>query len=657
MNIGQIRGVNSLRTLGAVMVVLYHYLPNILPGGFIGVDVFFAITGFLVTALFVKEYENKQSIDLIGFFARRVRRLLPAAAFMVVVTLALLLLVSPDLRVGIGAQTSAVFGWVTNYYEIAIGGSYEQQFLPHVFVHTWALGVEMQFYLGWGFIVFLAFFIGKRRGWESSRIRRILLICCGALAAAAYIYMQTLVTGGEDPSPAYYAATSRGYSLLAGSALGLLTGMRTPKKEIGPAAAIPLIAGSVALLVVLSKALSFSAMATYHWGLLVSAVLTSLILYAVLCLQRFVWFREIRLVAMIGRRSYSIYLFHWPIFILMKQWGESGAGPFPARTPLAVIVILSLLVTAFLSEVSFRFFEQRPIAAPERRMSFRGPRRGAGVLAAACAVAIGFSCLSVASAPAKTQIQADYERQQQILNSQQMGEYGAYLQALTLNPVGMHGQTDKLPETPAARAARIASEPAGLLAPEAAAPTGGEGGTEIVPVSPPGSDVKVTVFGDSVALGAAETLQATLGADAVIDAKESRNMGVATDMIHEFDQKGQLGEYVVFALFTNYQNFTVNATYTALDQLPPGHRVILVTPYGKDYMEAGAQFCRDLAKQFDFITVADWNVLIKQHADELAPDGIHMNTQNSRQLYANCIAQAIKAAEKGPAKPEKKEKQ
>ncbi|MCL2492982.1 MAG: acyltransferase [Clostridiales bacterium] len=652
MNLGQIRGVNSLRTVGVVLVILYHYLPNIMPAGFLGVDLFFAITGFLITALFVKEYERKRSIDLIGFFARRVRRLLPAAAFMVAVTLALALLVSPDLRVGIGNQAAAVFGWVTNYYEIAVGASYEQQFLPHLFVHTWALGVEMQYYLGWGLLVFLAFFIGTKRGADEARIRRILLIGCGILAVLAYIHMQTLVGGGGDPSPAYYATTSRGYSLLAGSALGLLTGMRTPKKELAPVIAVPAIAVSVVLIIVLSRALSFSALTTYHWGLLAAAGLTTLILYAILCLQRFVWFREIRLVALVGRRSYSLYLFHWPVFILMKQWGETGAGPFPARTPLAVIVVLSLIVSIALAEVSFRFFEQRPIAAPERRAVSRGPRRGARVLTAACAIAIGFSCLAVASAPPKTQIQADYEQQQQLLNTQQMSAYNAYLQALALNPVGLHGQADKLPESPSERAAREAADPLGLLAPAAAAPTGGDG-TEIVPVAPPGSDVKVTVFGDSVTLGAAEALQATLGPDAIIDAKESRNMGAAPDMIDQYNQKGQLGEYVVLALFTNYQEWTVGATYVAIDKIPPGHKIILVTPYGKDYMEAGAQFCRDLAKQFDYVTVADWNTLIKQHTDELAPDGIHMDTQNSRQLYANCVAQAIKAAEKGPAKPEK----
>jgi len=153
-----------------------------------------------------------------------------------------------------------------------------------------------------------------------------------------------------------------------------------------------------------------------------------------------------------------------------------------------------------------------------------------------------------------------------------------------------------------------------------------------------------------VTLGAAATIEATLGS-VLVDAEESRNMAVADDLIAQYDAEGKLGEYVVVALGTNTQNFTVDATYWMMGEFPAGHKLILVTPFGLDYMETTAQFFRDLARDHDYITVADWNLAIRDHVDLLAPDGMHMGTDESRQIYANVIAQAIAVAKDKPAKP------
>ncbi|MDR1815739.1 MAG: acyltransferase [Clostridiales Family XIII bacterium] len=648
MKLGQIRGINSIRTVGVILVVIYHYIPRLLPAGFLGVDVFFAISGFLVTALFVREYDAHEKIDLLAFFVRRVRRLLPAAAFMVICTLTMAQVVSPDLRVGVRAQVAAVFGWVQNYYEIATGGSYEGRLLPSFFVHTWTLGVEMQYYIVWGILVAVVYAVVKLRGGTAWGARQALILGCAALSVIAYAHMQILYIGSpEDPSVAYYATTARICSLLVGSALGAATGMKTPVFQPAAPVCVLGIGVSLVVLVYLARILSFTAEATYRWGLLAAALLTALILWLILSLQRFEWFREIHLIAMVGRRSYSIYLFHLPVFIILSQLAETGRGPFPNHTPHGVVIALSVVCTLLLAEVSYRFFESRPIAAPERRAVSRGPKRGAPLLSVLCAAMVLVSFFSISGAPAKTLIEADYEHQQELLNIGKMAQYDDYLAALALNPVLLHAQSAALPESPSARAARLEAEAAGLLDPAQAAHTESPDGA-VVPILPPGG-ADVTIIGDSVTLGAAETLQATLGS-VLVDAKESRNMGVGADIIHQYADSGQLGEYVVLALFTNYQNFTVDATYVAIDALPAGHKLILVTPYGKDYMEAGATFVRDVSQQFDFIAVADWNLAIRDHRDELAPDGMHMNTPNSRQIYANCIAQAIEVAKDKPAK-------
>jgi len=226
-----------------------------------------------------------------------------------------------------------------------------------------------------------------------------------------------------------------------------------------------------------------------------------------------------------------------------------------------------------------------------------------------------------------------------------MDEYGTYFASLVLDPVALHGKEDELPETPSERAAREAAE----TDPENADYRESEG-APVSPILPP-SEAKITLIGDSVMLGAAEALERTLGS-AQVDAVESRNMGEGPRLIAEYAERGELGEYVVVALATNVQNFTVDAAYWVPAVLPKGHKLIFVTPYGKDYMEDTAEFIRFLCTQYEYTTVADWNLAIRDHRELLAPDGMHMRTDDSRQIYANCIAQAIKVAEGKPAKKE-----
>jgi peptidoglycan/LPS O-acetylase OafA/YrhL len=648
MSLGHIRGINSLRTVGVILVVIYHYVPKLLPGGFFGVDVFFVISGFLTTALFVKEQAENGHVRLPAFYARRVRRLMPAAAFMVIVTLTLALLISPDVRVGARSQTAAVFGWVTNYYEISIGQSYEDQFLPHLFVHTWTLGIEMQFYIIWGVLFALVFVLTKRYQWNSARARWIVVVACAVLSFAAWLHMQTLVSSAEDPSTAYYATTSRIYPLLIGSALGSLTGMHTPRRKPPAAVCMGGIVVCIAVIVWMSRTLAFSNPATYHWGILAVSALTAAILYLMLCLQQCEWFHEIRVVAEIGRRSYSIYLFHWPVFNILKQMAMSAKGPFSADTPLWIILFLSVVVSLLLAEASYRYFEHRPISAPERREHGRGVRGGMPALVAACVLMTAAAVWSLNTAPEKTLIEQDYRHQQVMLNIWQMNEYGTFLSTMQLNPVPLHGRVDLLPETPIAKAERETAEAAGLLDPKNADLREDPEGP-VIPIMPPG-DANIILIGDSVALGAASVVQETLGS-VYVDAKESRNMGAGPDLIRQYARTGQLGEYVVIALATNVQNFTVDKTYESIEALPSGHRLIFVTPYGYDYMEETANFLRALPDQYEYVTIADWNTAVRGNTDQLAPDGLHMNSRDSKQIYANCIAQAIAQAEKKPAKP------
>ena len=699
MRLSHIRGIDTIRAVGVVIVVIYHFFTDALPGGFFGVDVFFVISGFLMTSLLIREQKEKGRIDIIKFYTRRVTRLLPAAAFMVVVTLALALLISPDLRVGMREQTAAVFGWVTNYFEIMMGASYEDQFIPHLFVHTWTLGVEMQYYLIWGAVLTIVLALYKRYSYKIDELNRliygmnrsiiserlILFLICIGIAIFAYIRMQLKYMGLDDPSPVYYATSTRMYPLMIGSALGILTGMNVPKKRLPILVALPLFLLSLILLIRMSFVFTFSGASTYSYGILIASLLAVLAVYSLLSLQPKKFFIDLPPLAYLGQRSYSIYLFHWPLYNIFKQMGINGTGPFPENTPHIVYTIIAIAVTMVFAEISYRVFEmKKPVQAlpplegatvataaettaviketkdgpvaevtkeiPDGTVVRRKARRLGRVTAIIFVVCTILSGFTLATIPERTTIETDYIHQQVLVNAYNLSQYNDYLAGLQMSPVALNGRSELLPPTPSEIAAgkdiNTDSEQTQQNAENALNRDDPAG--PVLPVAPPGG-ANVTVIGDSVTLGAADVIIQTLGS-VVVDAEVSRNMGAGPGMINDFASRGELGEFVVIALFTNAQYNTEPMTHETLAAIPAGHRVVLVTPFGYDYMEPVAEMVRLLPEQYDFVTVADWNLAIRDNTDLLAPDGLHMSGNDSRQLYANLLAKAIDQASRKPAK-------
>lgn len=151
----RIKWFSLVRITGLLLVLLYHFFQKVFPGGFIGVDIFFTFSGFLITALLIDEFSRHQKIDLKGFLRRRFYRIVPPLVFMVLLVMPFTFLVRRDFIAGIGTQIAAVFGFVTNFYEMLSGGSYESQFIPHLFIHTWSLALEVHYYVLWALLAWL----------------------------------------------------------------------------------------------------------------------------------------------------------------------------------------------------------------------------------------------------------------------------------------------------------------------------------------------------------------------------------------------------------------------------------------------------------------------------------------------------------------------
>jgi peptidoglycan/LPS O-acetylase OafA/YrhL len=380
--------LNGLRALAVFGVVAYHLQLGWASGGYLGVDLFFVLSGFLITSLLLEEWVGAGRIDLVGFWARRAKRLLPAL-FLVLVALAAYLILNAQLA-GPGANglvdlsdlrgdALATLLYVGNWHSIFAHQSYFAQFsTPSPLQHTWSLAIEEQFYLIWP-PVLLLILRGARRSW-----RRVGLTVAvvGALASAGL--MALLFHPGGDPTRVYYGTDTRLFDLMAGVTVAFLAAARP---QPGRAARRALhVAGPVAAValgvfwVIAGTGQGVPKNWMFEGGFLLCAVLGAVVVADARLLERGPFARVLSMPPLhfLGTISYGIYLWHWPIVVYM-----TGARTGLATAPLDVARVGATLVLATASY----YLVERPI----RRMKLRGALRLwlaplVGVATAACLV-------------------------------------------------------------------------------------------------------------------------------------------------------------------------------------------------------------------------------------------------------------------------------
>ncbi|MDR0884295.1 MAG: acyltransferase [Oscillospiraceae bacterium] len=646
----QIQGLDSLRALGVILVLIYHLFPTILPGGFLGVDIFFAFSGYLITALLMQEFREKRGIALADFYRRRVKRLLPAMVGMLGVTLPLSLLISPDFRVGIRRQAAAALGFVTNYFEIAGGKSYEDAQLPHLFVHTWTLAVEMHFYLFWAAIIALVFWALRKKslGGALLRARRSLTTVAAIVASASFVLMQWLTRGvadGADSSAGYFATHAHFFPIMLGALTALHFGYRThPKWEKFAATktcralCYGILVTGTAGLVTLSLLLTFSSAATYRWGMLVASLTVCAMIISVRLLQETKALKESKILVWLGARSFGIYLYHWPVLIVFQQLLQSASAQWLQEAAVWLAPVLTLLVTLPLAELSFRVLETRfrgrkaqsTIAADLQEPAPRKPLPYRTLAAALAAVALVLlSGTALVKSPPITSLELVLAQERRANESEAMGQLDEQLAALT--PVNI-AQT--APTKPADKPTFIESDNKKKYA----------GG--------------VTMVGDSVMLGASSALKNSISG-VKVDAKVSRFMKGGEELIADYLKEGKLSKNLVIGLATNVNGKSDDYLRSILDSLKgKGIRVVIVTGYGgtgatlKGIL-AFAEEARKIQKDYDFVVVADWSKFAAGHLNLLSNDRIHLKnaskTAESCKAYVKIITDALDAVQKKPA--------
>lgn len=604
----RIKWFSLVRITGLLLVLLYHFFQRVFPGGFIGVDIFFTFSGFLITALLIDEFARHQKIDLKGFLRRRFYRIVPPLVFMVLLVMPFTFLVRRDFIAGIGTQIAAVFGFVTNFYEMLSGGSYESQFIPHLFIHTWSLALEVHYYVLWAL---LAWFLGKKAK-SVGQYRGYIFLSSTGLFLVTFLtfFVGALVT--KNLSNVYFSSIAHVFPFFVGSALATVTGITTTSpnltqlvKKLSLQKTLAILAGAFLVLLVLTFILPFDSVWTYLFGFLVATLAASVMIVMTRVLhEKTPDQKEPAVITFIADTSYGVYLFHWPFYIIFSQLMTNGWASL-----LTALVSFSLAALSFyIIEPTLAGREQKIFGISMDLRSFTKPLFYSAIPLTLLMFGIALFAPRV----------------------------GAFDENLITE--GLRQSDSKMQITRA----------------------------QVDNASATSYNVSdgVTMIGDSVNLRASDYLKQVLP-DIQLDALVSRNLDSGLKVYETDIANRVLLKNVVIALGTNSSNNYQELLDKFVQELPKGHRLIFVTPYdGREANDSKSvtvqtrKYELELAKKYDYVYVADWHkVAVENPAIWAGTDSVHFGLESDGSidvggnLYANVVKEAVDQANRGPVKP------
>ena len=589
-----VTGIDGVRALAVLGVIIYHLLPTTLPGGYLGVPLFLLISGYFVTLQLVRQMDQTGGIRLTQFYLKRLRRLYPVLIVMLAVTTAYITVFARDLLHNIKSTIITNLLWVYNWWEIGHGQSYFDRFNSESpFTHLWTLGVEAQFYFLWPLILFLLFLVLKKR----TRIKWAVFI----LAVASAIEMAVLFDQ-NNLNRVYYGTDTRAFSLLLGAWLALCWPIdHLNAKLTTPAAKILDGVGIGALLITLLGFFTLPGQSswTYRGGMffysLIGMLLIATVVHPGSHMNR--WLTN-PIFAWIGQRSYGIYVYQLPVMVFYERVVEIGQHPL-----LNALIECGLIMV--ISELSYRFVEQ-PLAHYQWRHLPNSIRHwidfkmhdwrqwfkiGPGVII--CFIAL---CgLMLPSRPIKKnaeQTRIEKSKQATAQKNQQIAK----------------GKTTKVNVNSKSLQKKYGLTSAQLKA---------------------ASQLKITAIGDSVMADASRDIQEIMP-HAYVDAEVGRQGNATPGVIKDLKAKGQLQKIVILNLGTNGAMNTQTID-DILNAIGSDHQIYWITPHvpTRDWEQTVCDQIKQTAKQHSNVHVIDWNQAANNHAEWFGQDKVHMNEQGN----------------------------
>ncbi len=621
-------GLDGLRAIAVSLVLVYHLWPGALPGGFLGVDVFFVISGFLITTLILSEHRQRGRVRLGDFWRRRVRRLIPALSLVILVCTSAALILGGDVIVNIASQILGAIAFVANWVYIALGSDYFARDNPELFRNTWSLAIEEQFYL---LLPLVLLFALRMHG----RATRTLFFAAAGVASATW--MAVLALSDANPTRIYFGTDSHTFGLLFGVALACALPAPfqpeapTPRRQVG--LSLTALIG-LAVLGALAATLREGSPESFLGGFQLASLATLAIVWAVT--RHGAWVGQaldVPPLRWIGERSYGLYLWHWPILVLALEW--SNAARINEFGGVEWLIPLSVLALTFaFAGLSYRFIEQpirrlgfrRSISLLLRPARLRGRRLAiAAVLAALLVITVPTTIATMIVAPTESSAAAAIQRGEAALAAQQQRAREADAKRATEhergsdNSAAVPGDDDE-----------EGFNPDWQLRPDVEPPA--------PPPPEPIQSWELFAVGDSVMLASVPELTAAFP-DIWIDAAVSRGLSVGVSLIEELAGRGELRPVIVVGLGTNGP-----IDVEDLDRLlrvADGRKIVLVNAYGDRWWipEVNRQL-RAFADQHRGVVLADWETAIAQVPGGLAGDEIHPNPSGGV-AYAEVVQLAL----------------
>ncbi|MEJ6550349.1 acyltransferase family protein [Corynebacterium sp. USCH3] len=606
--IRRVTGLDGLRGIAVLAVVVYHFFGDVLPGGFLGVDVFFVLSGFLITSLLVREIGATGGINLKEFWRRRARRILPAAVTVLLVSTAVAGIIGGDVAVALVPQFLGSLFSVNNWVQIAESNSYFAGTTPQIFMHYWSLAIEEQFYVLWPLLLlaclwFSRHVVRRNRIGRTAGPFRVATVVATVLGISSLVAMIILHDPDTDPSRVYFGTDTHAFGMLAGVVLALVTTSASSSSTdswpaFSPAtgsrrsAALAWAGGTLALvaLAVMFLLLPDTDPLTYRGGLFLASLLSvALIATSLREAGPVAGLLRWRPLRWFGERSFSLYLWHWPVVVFAGTLMQEPGSDVPDWAVGAVAVVVSLALT----EASYRWVE-----TPLRRNGYRRTLQSLGTtkLLAVPVAVLAVTLLAgsaLGQSPAKSELETQLEEMAELQDSPAPAQDG---------PV---------PPSPP----RAAGLPAGS---------------------------EITAIGDSVMLASTLSLQQRFPG-ITIDAETSRHYTGGEGPIGTMAANGSLGEYVVLGFGTNGQAFDGQLD-RIVETIGPGHKIVLVVPYGYvDGIAPAAQQTLDYAASHPDIYLAPWCQMALDHPDSLIGDGVHP-ADAGQSYYADAVEKGLRQA-------------
>ena len=607
-------GFDALRALAVLAVFFYHAHVSWMPGGFLGVDVFFVISGYLITSLLLREFRRGGHVRLGRFWLRRAQRLLPAVGVLIAVCMIAAAILEPDRIDSLRGDAIASLAYFANWHFISSHQSYFEQFqAPSLFTHLWSLSVEEQFYLFWP----LVFAAGMKL---FGRGKLVLGVLAGALGSVVLAWI--LFDPGADASRVYYGTDTHAVGLLGGVVLALVWSpielrRRRTRPLVGP---VLDVVGVFALAYI---ALSFIHvhdydLALWHGGYLWLALVTTLLL-AVLAHPASTLAGIIGKapVLWLGLRSYSFYLWHWPVLALTRPGVD-------VDLPKGVLVSLQLIAVLILADLSYRFVElpfrgkAKLPALPDNWLRVARPALLFGVLAVVALV--GWS-----------------------------GVFGSGDHQVAAASTPTFGRVKAKPITlPVRRAPAKPKTETGLTGePGQTGEPGGDGQAQPVPKHPP----RIVALGDSVMIGAASNLAARLGPGFSMNAKVGRQANEFVEIVQQLRREGHHPNAMIIQMGNNGPLYSEDMEAIQKATADVGQLFFINDHAPVSWVEETNHALAEAAADWPHTTLIDWRSVAEENED-LLWDGIHLKPAAAG-LYARLVFAAVHEKVAFPPKPKR----